>query len=497
MKTSLYVTFVLATLLLSCNNNNENHSHDTINGHAHETEALSYTLFSNGYELFVEFPALTVGHTSTFTAHFTQLTTYKPVLEGKLTVSIIKDNKGIKHSVDSPDSPGIFKPALQPKQAGTYKLLFELVSSTGNVTFKIPQVQVYSNAEEASNILEENNEDEISFLKEQAWKTEFSTQEVKFQPFYSVIHTSAKVKEQPQSAVLVNSEAEGQINLFVTNGKSIKKGELLAIVTSSGFENNITTKLKESKIAFEKSKTDFVRTKPLAKDQIISQKDFLQIEYQYKQDSLRYYQLANQITQKGLQIMSPIDGFISGINISNGQFVNNGTAVLEISNSNKLIIEAYVNQSDFQLVNGIFDANFAFADGDKKITLQEINGKKIKKNTFIGEKETRIPVSFSAVNNGKLMLGMFLEAFLKTGKKEKSIVLPLSALIEEQGKFYVFVQTGGESYEKRQVEISKNDGILTEIESGLSVGERVVTKGDYQIKLAALAGDLPIHGHTH
>ncbi|PLX03642.1 MAG: hypothetical protein C0595_06375 [Marinilabiliales bacterium] len=484
-------------MLLSCNNNNENHSHDTINGHAHETEALSYTLFSNGYELFVEFPALTVGHTSTFTAHFTQLTTYKPVLEGKLTVSIIKDNKGIKHSVDSPDSPGIFKPALQPKQAGTYKLLFELVSSTGNVTFKIPQVQVYSNAEEASNILEENNEDEISFLKEQAWKTEFSTQEVKFQPFYSVIHTSAKVKEQPQSAVLVNSEAEGQINLFVTNGKSIKKGELLAIVTSSGFENNITTKLKESKIAFEKSKTDFVRTKPLAKDQIISQKDFLQIEYQYKQDSLRYYQLANQITQKGLQIMSPIDGFISGINISNGQFVNNGTAVLEISNSNKLIIEAYVNQSDFQLVNGIFDANFAFADGDKKITLQEINGKIISKNTFIGEKETRIPVSFSAVNNGKLMLGMFLEAFLKTGKKEKSIVLPLSALIEEQVKFYVFVQTGGESYEKRQVEISKNDGILTEIESGLSVGERVVTKGAYQIKLAALAGDLPIHGHTH
>ncbi|MCA1745480.1 MAG: hypothetical protein LC643_07235 [Bacteroidales bacterium] len=47
------------------------------------------------------------------------------------------------------------------------------------------------------------------------------------------------------------------------------------------------------------------------------------------------------------------------------------------------------------------------------------------------------------------------------------------------------------------MELANNDGIKAEITSGLSVGERIVTQGAYQIKLAAMSGDLPIHGHTH
>ncbi len=95
------------------------------------------------------------------------------------------------------------------------------------------------------------------------------------------------------------------------------------------------------------------------------------------------------------------------------------------------------------------------------------------------------------------MPGMFLEAFLKTGMKEQALVVPLSSIIEEQGQYFVFVQAGGESFIKRPVELANSDGIRTEIASGLELGERIVTKGAYQIKLAAMAGDLPLHGHTH
>ena len=95
------------------------------------------------------------------------------------------------------------------------------------------------------------------------------------------------------------------------------------------------------------------------------------------------------------------------------------------------------------------------------------------------------------------MSGMFLEAFLKTGKKDKALVVPLTSIIEEQGQYFVFVQTGGESFVKRQVELANSDGIHTEITKGLSNGERIVAVGAYQVKLASLAGDLPIHGHAH
>jgi len=496
-------------LFASCHNsqNAHGHSHDVIGGHAghdthddheHESGALSYTLLSDKFELFVEFPALSVGQTSSFAAHFTNLDTYKPVTDGKLTVSIIKGSKGIRHRVDAPSTPGIFRPSLQAKEAGTYKMLFELVSSTGNVTFEIPQVEVYASADEAAHAIHEEAEgDEISFLKEQAWKTDFATHEVILQPFYSVIHTSAKVGAQPQSSVAVNSQADGQVNLYTIVGQSVNKGDLLAVVTGSGIENNINIKLSESKIAYEKSKTDYIRTKPLVKSQMVSQKDFLHIESKYKRDSINYYQLANQVSHNGLKITSPIDGFVSAINIANGQFVANGSVIMNISNENKLLIEAYVNQSDFEKVTEIFDANFTFGDKNESITLQELEGELASNNAFISKGSTRIPVSFSALNNGRLMPGMYLEAFLKTGKKENALVIPLSSIIEEQGLFYVFVQTGGESFVKRQIEIANNDGIRTEVTSGLNVGERIVAGGAYQIKLASMAGDLPLHGHTH
>ena len=505
MKKIIYISFVVAIgLFASCNSkqNSHGHSHDVIGGHnddhAHEAGTLSYTLFTDNYELFVEFPALSVGQTSTFTAHFTELSAYKPVSDGKVTVSLIKGDKGIRHRVDAPASPGIFKPSLQPKEAGSHQMLFELETSKEKVSFEISQVQVFANADEAAHApMEEADGDAISFLKEQAWKTDFAIQEVNLQAFYSVIHSSAKVGGQPQSSVLVNSQAEGQVNLFAVMGQSVKKGDLLALVTGSGIENNINIKLSENKIAFEKSKMDYIRTKPLVESHMVSNKDFLQIESQYKRDSLRYYQLAKQVSQQGLRITSPIDGFVSAVNVNNGQFINNGASLLNVSSRNKLLIEAYVNQSDFEKVNGIFDANFTYGDTQEAITLQELEGKVVSNNAFVNSGITRIPVSFSGLNNGQLMPGMYVEAFLKTGKKENALVIPLSSIVEEQGQYYAFVQKGGESFVKRQIEIANSDGIRTEVISGLKVGERIVTQGAYQIKLAAMAGDLPLHGHTH
>lgn len=504
----IFYPLVIATflLLLGCNTNQGSggHSHDVVGGltgddeHAHEAGALSYTLFSDNYELFVEFPALVVGQTSAFAAHFTRLSDYKPVSQGKLTVSIVKNGKGLRHSVEAPASPGIFRPALQAKESGNYLMLFELESERGTIRFEISEVQVFANADEAAHATgQETSGDEITYLKEQAWKTEFATQEIHPQAFYAVIHTSGKVKIQPQSEITLNAQAAGTIHLLTVLGESVKKGDLLAFITATGVENNMTLKMNESKIAFEKSQADYIRSKPLADKQVVSQKDFLDIQARYQQDSLRYKQLANFVSQKGFKIMAPFDGFVSSLEVSNGQFIEPGTSVLQVSNKNRILIETFVNQSDFQRVDDIFDANFKFTDDVNTISLKEINGKVTAKNAFVNEGQTRIPVTFSGVNNGSLMPGMFLEAYLKTGKKENAMVVPLSAVIEEQGQYYVFVQTGGESFVKRQLALANNDGMRTEIKSGLEPGERIVSQGAYQIKLAAMAGDLPIHGHTH
>jgi membrane fusion protein, heavy metal efflux system len=93
--------------------------------------------------------------------------------------------------------------------------------------------------------------------------------------------------------------------------------------------------------------------------------------------------------------------------------------------------------------------------------------------------------------------GSFAEVYLKTVPIYNALVIPASALVEEQGIYYVYVQTGGESFEKREIKLGANDGEKVQVISGLAEGERIVTKGAYQIKLAQASGAMPGHGHEH
>ena len=92
--------------------------------------------------------------------------------------------------------------------------------------------------------------------------------------------------------------------------------------------------------------------------------------------------------------------------------------------------------------------------------------------------------------------GVVVEVFLQSGSRP-TLVIPVSALLEEQGIFYAYVQTEGESFQKRELKLGASDGIHVEVISGIREGERVVTKGAYQIKLSTASGTLPAHGHEH
>ena len=93
--------------------------------------------------------------------------------------------------------------------------------------------------------------------------------------------------------------------------------------------------------------------------------------------------------------------------------------------------------------------------------------------------------------------GSYTEAHVAFGKPNKSLVIPASSLLENYGQYTVIVQLSGESFENRNVEIGKRNGDWVEVKSGLEINEMVVSKGAYQVKIAALAGQAPAHGHAH
>ena len=109
-----------------------------------------------------------------------------------------------------------------------------------------------------------------------------------------------------------------------------------------------------------------------------------------------------------------------------------------------------------------------------------------------------LPVQFDVDNRGgQLLIGQSATAILYTGRSERVPVVPKEAVLTEAGRPYVFVHTGGESFSRRYIDVASRDGDLVAIKSGVKPGDRVVTRGAYDVQLASAASGLPAEGHVH
>lgn len=466
-------------------------------------EPLAYTLYTANSELFVEFKPLVVGETSKFAAHFTVLgENFKPLTDAKITVSLIVGDQGIKHSVDAPSSPGIFRLALNPKTAGNGTLVFDIVTKDFTDKITIENVIVYPDEKTALAKQPEHAESgDISYLKEQAWKVDFANQAVKKQTFNDVIKTSGQILSAPGDEMIVTAKASGVV---VFSGKSTIVGSAVnsgsSLFTISGgdmTESNIDASVREAKANYLKAKADYDRSKLLVTDKIVSEKDHQQVKLQFDNARNAYNTVSKNYSSKGQNVLSPLTGFVKNVLVTEGQFVPSGTPLATISKNKKLLVQANVSQNYFSRLSSITSANFKTPQSDVIYNTAALNGRIISFGKSASAVTPFIPVTFEIDNEGQLVSGSIVEIYLKSSSIAEALVVPVSALIEEQGIFYVYVQSGGESFQKREVKLGAGDGLNIQVIEGVSENERVVTKGGYQIKLSSASGALPAHGHEH
>jgi Fe2+ transport system protein FeoA len=100
-------------------------------------------------------------------------------------------------------------------------------------------------------------------------------------------------------------------------------------------------------------------------------------------------------------------------------------------------------------------------------------------------------------DRGPALIGSSLTAHVYTQPAKPRLAIPATALIDDGGRPVIYVQTGGESFTRRAVELGIQDGSWIEVLSGAQAGERVVSIGAYYVKLASAGGDEVGHGHAH
>ena len=235
----------------------------------------------------------------------------------------------------------------------------------------------------------------------------------------------------------------------------------------------------------------------MAKDNVVSQKYFQEIQLRYKNAQTTFNTIETNYTAGGHKIMSPIQGYIKNVMISEGEHVEIGQPIAIVFQNLKLILKAELPQKYFSKLNSISSANFITANDSKIYSTDSLNGKLVSYGKSADNNAYYIPVNFEIDNNGEIIPGSFVEVLLKTNVIRDALVIPYSALIEEQENYFAYVQTSGEGFQKRELKIGVNDGMNVQVLAGIKEGERVVTKGAYQIKLATMSGKMPAHGHEH
>jgi membrane fusion protein, heavy metal efflux system len=465
--------------------------------------ALAYTLYTGKSELFVEFKPLVVGQTSKFAAHLTLLgENFLPYTEGTVTVSLIQAEKGLKNISISPSSPGIFRLALQPVQAGMGKLVFDIQTKNFTDQFIIDSVQVYTDEKTAIAAQpKEAGGSDISYLKEQAWKVEFANAPVIKETMNDVVKTTGEILSAPGDEVTIAAKSNGIVRFVGNNnviGSSIRSGQTMFNVTGGEIPfENIDAAKQTARAELATAKSEFERASELIKDKLITQGEFKQAQLRYEQAQITLNNLGRNYSTGGKILSAPINGFIKNIMVSEGQFVSAGQPLATITKNQRLILKADVSLKDADKISNIQEANFIIIQNKQSYSTKELNGKVLAAGKTTAGSSPFIPVHFQIDSRPGMLPGSFAEVFLKTIPINDALAIPVSALIEEQGVFYVYVQTEGESFQKRELKLGANDGQKVQVISGVAEGERVVTKGGYQIKLSQASGTLPAHGHEH
>jgi len=169
------------------------------------------------------------------------------------------------------------------------------------------------------------------------------------------------------------------------------------------------------------------------------------------------------------------DGYITNLNIKEGDYVTEGGSVMQLADMSTLWAEAQVYTS--QLAS--FDQNGTATVQIPDLNDLQINGHidfvnpEIDPNTRINLVRVTIPNL-----NKQLHPGMPVYVLLN-GNQHAAISLPVDAVLRDANGAVIWIETKPGTYHPRMVKTGVEDGDLIEILSGLQAGEVVVTTGAY------------------
>ena len=343
----------------------------------------------------------------------------------------------------------------------------------------------------------DDGSDEIIFPPAKAQAAGIVVSTVEPGVFHQVIRAGGQVLAARGDESMVVAPVAGIVSFKgkVIEGMDVSKGTALAILSSKGMSDG--DPVQKVRVAYEASKKEYERMKALVDNKIVSEKEFTQAEQTYQNARISYESVAKNHSAGGQTVVAPIGGYVKDLLVKEGDYVAIGQPLASITQNRRLFLRADVSEKYYPYLRTIGSANFCTPYNNKVYALKDLGGRILSYGKASGENGYYVPVTFEFDNKGDIIPGSYVEVFLLSSPMENVITLPHSALTEEQGSFFVYLQLDEEGYRKQLVTLGADNGEYVQILSGVKAGDRVVTQGAYQVKLASATNAIPTHSHEH
>jgi cobalt-zinc-cadmium efflux system membrane fusion protein len=315
---------------------------------------------------------------------------------------------------------------------------------------------------------------------------------VQMRKISSILKVNGIIDVPPQNRVSISFPMGGYLkSTQLLPGMHIRQGEAVAVMEDQQFiQLQQDYLMGKAKLTY--SEKEFLRQLDLNASKASSDKVFQQAQADYESQKIMVRSLAEKLRLIGVNpaklddgnisrdvaVHSPINGYVTKVNVNIGKYVNPADVLFEI-----------VDPSDIHLALDVFEKDVSLLYPGQKVSAYTNSdpGKKYNcKIILIGkdlsdQRKTEVHCHFLQ-NDPGLIPGTFMNAEIEV-KPTDALALPDEAIVQYGNKNYAFVVKNKYSFEMREVKTGNSKDGFTELVAGDNDlrNQFFVTKGAYSL----------------
>jgi cobalt-zinc-cadmium efflux system membrane fusion protein len=485
-----------------------------------EPTTLNVTHWSDKTELYMEYPPLVTQQNARFAVHLTRLNDFKAIDAGRPSLEFMPETGGspIVVAGSAPLRPGAFRIEGPMPAVGRYRWALTFGAPGLSDRHDLGTVTVFADKEHAKADAEARPGDDpsaIAYLKEQQWTNPFSTVPVREAELRTSVRVPGTIEALTGGEATVAAPVSGRFAAasLLPVGSNVRAGEALGRIEPrlqvTEDRATLAAAVAEAQAQTDAARADQARAERLLAERAVpgrrveeAQRAVTIAEARLRAAQSRLAQRDETLRSGGgaaggnaFVLRAPIEGRIVDVDATLGASYEEGATLFKIVRTDRVELRVQVPAADATIARNIDSIGLEIAGRSDPV---ELRPRHVHDPGVLDAQTHALPLQFQVDNSaGQLFIGQSGTAVLYQRARQRVVAVPKAAVLMEAGRPYVFVQVGGERFARRPIEIATRDGDLIGVRSGVKPGERVVTRGAYEVQLASAAKGLPAEGHVH